>query len=327
MKTLKVGVFSREIGALGGDTSAANNFILALDALGCSVTALRADLSDFRDDLDIYHIYAAVGVSWAFPLSFELFRKQKVFTITPLYFPRDERMRFYHGLDDVYPGYKETIAQILQWSSALACLTMGELRACWDLIGDYHRGFIMGVGCGALPALKDEEINRGDYVVSVGRIEKHKNQSQLALACASLGIPLVCVGDYNVDSAYSQQLRSMGVQLTGELDHRKTCALIAGARVAALPSFGEIVALSNQEAAYYGTPLVIGLGHDWEYFGDRAEYCDPTDFRDIARALVRAWNKERSPWTSQPGWKGAAMRYLAKIKEFDLIWSLRNGED
>ena len=72
MRTLRIGILSRSEGALGGDTKAAQCFADALEALGCSVTSLRAPLSDFETKYDLIHVYAAVGVSWAFSAAFEL---------------------------------------------------------------------------------------------------------------------------------------------------------------------------------------------------------------------------------------------------------------
>ncbi len=182
----------------------------------------------------------------------------------------------------------------------------------------------MGAGFSP-PAYEPENNEIGEFIVSVGRIEAHKNQIQTAMACELLGINSIYIGPI-LDQDYARALIDAGATLLGELSHDETCKLISSARVSVLPSFGEIVSQVNQEAAYYGTPMVIGLGHDWEYFGDRAEYCDPTDFRDIARAIARAWDRPRERWTTQPTWKTVAMKHLDKCREIGLINGLESQE-
>jgi glycosyltransferase involved in cell wall biosynthesis len=85
--------------------------------------------------------------------------------------------------------------------------------------------------------------------------------------------------------------------------------LLARARIHALPSFGEVVSLANQEACSLGVPAVMSyVGAEPEYFGAGGFYCNPTDPGDIARAIADAWGAPRGVWAEMPTWDEVAKR-------------------
>jgi len=309
---LRVLVLYRPSGPLGGDTKVARQFATALEGYGVSVTIQGGDKLDNVRLFDVVHIVGAVDVPWTFAASITLIRENVPYTTTPFYYPRDARQKYYGGHPDTLPGYTNTIAFVLQQSFAIAAPTMSELRECWNIAPE-KRGFVMGYGFEP-PEYELQERERENFVLCVGRIERHKNQAALAQACIAVGLPLVCVGEIK-DSEYAGLIGEFGGDVRGIVEQDELYRLFETARIHALPSFGECVAQANCEAAWFGVPQVIGLGHDWEYFKDRAEYCDPSDWRSIARALARASWRKRKRWTSQPSWNDVAMNYLAWIEE------------
>ena len=137
-------------------------------------------------------------------------------------------------------------------------------------------------------------------VLSVGRIEPHKNQLALIEACKKIGTPLTIVGAAHPHHlAYYQTCRTVGgdrVTWLDELTQAELPAIYDRSRVHALPSWFETTGLANLEAAARGCSIVsTDQGHAREYFGDGAEYCDPGSVEDIASALGRAKNRAPQP--------------------------------
>lgn len=299
-------IIHRPSGPLGGDVLIAEEFADALARAGIDVVIRSAN--DLPKDLSVFdaaHMYAACSPDWGLQAALNLYRAGLPFTVTPLWYPRDARQEFYGKSGDIYPGYTQSVAEVLRLSSAIAATTMGELRECWKL-APRHDGFVLGRGFTPFETPKKDNVK--DYCLSIARIEPHKNQSSLALACAYVGLPLICIGPIG-DASYAQVLEANGAIIPGEVSRREAMIYLQNAKVHALPSFGEIVSGANCEAAYLGIPFVVGLGYDWEYFGDRAVYCDPADWRDIAQALVEAANRPRRPWKRQPTWDSVAQRW------------------
>lgn len=310
---MRVIIFHRPTGPHGGDVSVAKDFAAKLAEYGIEAEAMGADQRP--DTLDYAHIWAACSPDWGLPLAQWLHSRRVHFTLTPEWYPRDIRQAFYGRTGDITPGYTPSVAMLMQMSDKLACVNMSELMACWKL-APRHPGFVMGEALpDKMPAPRRIEGLPDQYVLCVGRIEAHKNQAMLAMACAWLGLPLLCIGPIK-DKEYAQQVAAMGGKILGFIDDP---ALVAGymaqATVHALPSLGEIQGMANMEALYYGTPTVISTtNHGWEYFQDRVNYCDPTDWRDIAAAIVEAAGRERTPWKDQTTWDDVVKKWIENVK-------------
>jgi len=305
----KIAVFHRPSGPPGGDTQVARHFTDALNALGVSAIDLPAG-APIPEGIEYAHVWAACSPDWGLPLAVRLGIRNIPFTISPEWYPRDARQAFYGRVGDIASGYTPSVAMMMQLSTGLACATMGELRECWKL-APRHPGFVMGAAFAPPEINYQIETQDSLYALCVARIEEHKNQLTALMACNWLGLPFYCIGS-EANQEYANHLKAGGARLFGRIDnHADVMGWMRNALVHVLPSFGEIVAIANQEAAYCGTPMVIGSTcHDWEYFGDRASYCDPTDWRDIAHAINEAIDNQPKPWVDQPTWKSVAKRWI-----------------
>ncbi|NLY74944.1 MAG: glycosyltransferase family 4 protein [Firmicutes bacterium] len=137
-----------------------------------------------------------------------------------------------------------------------------------------------------------------DFLLSVGRICRRKNQLMLIRAAATLKLPLVLIGPVN-DGIYYRQCRreAAGHKITflDALTPSELASAYAAARVHALVSWYDTPGLASLEAALAGCNIVSSdRGSAGEYFGEHAFYCDPGDIDSVCRAIKAAWNAPRS---------------------------------
>jgi glycosyltransferase involved in cell wall biosynthesis len=132
-------------------------------------------------------------------------------------------------------------------------------------------------------------------VLSVGRIEPHKNQLRLIEALAGTGIPLTLVGEPHPHHPryvrhVERAVRAAGnVDLVPRVDHGELAAVYNRHRAHALPSGFETTGLVSLEAALCGCNIVTtDVGYAREYLDDDAGYCDPYDIGSIRAAVVAA---------------------------------------
>ncbi len=133
------------------------------------------------------------------------------------------------------------------------------------------------------------------FVLSVGRIEYRKNQLNLIRAMRGIDAQLLLVGDVNpTEGRYWDRCRREARMLGIAVRHipHSPFEVVGGLYGAALlhaqPSWSETPGLASLEAAAAGCPvLCTRVGSAPEYFGDRAEYCDPGDVESI-RSSIRA---------------------------------------
>ena len=137
-----------------------------------------------------------------------------------------------------------------------------------------------------------------DFVLSVGRIETRKNTLALVRAAQELDLPLVLIGNDQIEPSYTAEVRRVGgsaVKLIPQMEHRLLGSAYKAARIHALVSWFETPGLSSLEAAMAGCTIVTTkIGTAREYFGDLAHYCDPADYASIKRALKQAMAAPRS---------------------------------
>lgn len=107
-------------------------------------------------------------------------------------------------------------------------------------------------------------LEKGNYILSVGRFVPEKNYHRLirSFAAASTGnSKLVLAGDANIEDKYSQDLKQMarkhGVVLTGFIKGKKLHALLTHARCFVLPSSHEGLPIALLEAMAYRLPVIV----------------------------------------------------------------------
>lgn len=154
------------------------------------------------------------------------------------------------------------------------------------------------------------------FILNVGRIEFRKNQLNLIRAMRGVDAHLLLVGDVNpTEKRYWDLCRAEARALGVDVRHipHSPFDLVAGLYGAALlhaqPSWVETPGLASLEAAAAGCPILCTrVGSAPEYFGDRADYCEPGDVESIRsairhalalppdRAALRSYVAERFTW-------------------------------
>ncbi|MGO8872829.1 MAG: glycosyltransferase family 4 protein [Acidimicrobiales bacterium] len=160
---------------------------------------------------------------------------------------------------------------------------------------------------GVNPARFDDRrmpFEQRDVVLSVGRIDPHKNQLALIRALRGTGRKLVIVGyDHPDHPAYARACRKAGegwVEFVGGKPQAELGEIFSRARVHVVASWFETTGLVSLEAALSGCSVVTtDRGHARQYFGDCAFYCDPADPQSIRQAVGEAWDHPPGPEVRQ----------------------------
>lgn len=157
-----------------------------------------------------------------------------------------------------------------------------------------------------------------DYVLSVGAIQRRKNQLAAVEAADAVGLPLVVVGPAK-DPALAEELRRRGARLEGYVATDRLAELYRGAACLVQSSRYEGFGLPVLEAMASGTPVVAVPDPALrEVAGDAAIFVEEANLADgIRRALAErdrlvAAGLERARAFS---WRAAAERTLAVYRE------------
>jgi len=214
-------------------------------------------------------------------------------------------------------------------SNASVCLPNSKIE--WDRL---QSRFESNARMVAVPnAVRDEFLTQDESesaparsgVISVGRIEPRKNQLALIRAVSEeFGPPidLTVVGSPGrFSSRYYRRCRASAGPHVRFLTHQSVDSLKSiykGAKVHVSPSWYDTPGLVNLEAGVLGCSLVVGSdGSAYEYFGDWAQYTDPSDPASIRAAIEHALD-------SQPSAEGPSS--LEEIIKEKFTW-VRAGEE
>ena len=295
----------------GGDFVALKGYAGALHDKGVEVLLRSANQVGSLDSFDYVHLWAACSPDWGLPAAREVASQNKRLLVTPFWWSRTERQTFF-GREgrDLTEGYTPAVAETLRLANVLFPVTMSEAVECWKLAPNKDVWIVpMGIDRPSVEAQEPE-----DYVLSIGRIEPHKNQYMLAEACKRLGYKLVMVGKTTSEGYTQQVVEASGNQVTiiRDASNEERDRLLAYARVHALPSFFENPGLVHGEALSIGVPTVAGShGCEPEFYRESPFYCDTTSLDSITHALEDAWSYKRCmPDLELPTWEIAALRAL-----------------
>jgi glycosyltransferase involved in cell wall biosynthesis len=159
-----------------------------------------------------------------------------------------------------------------------------------------------------------DKLLQGAYVLTVGAIERRKNQLVALEAADAAGMPLVVVGPEK-DSALAAELRRRGARLLGYVTTERLADLYRGASCVVQSSRFEGFGLPVLEAMASGTPVVAVPDPALrELAGGAAVFVEEAQLADGIREAVRGRDRlvaaglERA---SAFSWHVAAERTLA----------------
>lgn len=198
------------------------------------------------------------------------------------------------------PSLKDALKEMAELSDAMIFLSDFERKLFQDTTGYKQlNSFLVRnpvdveLFQNADPVLFKEKYGLNDYVICVARVEHRKNQLMLAAALRDMDIPLVLIG-HVADKEYFDLINKFSGPNLLHIDRLEPgsdllISAIAGAKVFVLPSWCEGGPLAALEAASCGVRMVLSdRSGEYEYFGDRALYCDPSDMESIRECVTQA---------------------------------------
>lgn len=156
----------------------------------------------------------------------------------------------------------------------------------------------------ANPDLFINKFGISDFVLEVGRINRHKGQSRLIRALQGTGLHVVLIGPPDPRDLGSfheiQELsrRYEWVHYLGTIDHDDPllASAYSAARVHVLPSVSESFGLVTFEALAAGTAAVSGpYPPVQEHLGQYVYFCDPLSIKSIRKTVIHAYERGPDP--------------------------------
>jgi glycosyltransferase involved in cell wall biosynthesis len=272
-----------------------------LEKLGVEVeisSGIEIDLREF----DLVHLFNLIPVEDTYR-QFENARRQgKVIALSPIFWDPAEYLEMSRQ-PEFEAWWRRTMPfrrMILAGTSLILPNSQLELEVLRRLFSTLPPAVVVPNAAdrsftAAAPDRFIKRYQQSDFLISVGRICRRKNQVSLIRVAKILRKPLVIIGPIN-DSFYYQECRreSAGHQVLfiDSLNHQELSSAYAAARVHALVSWYDTPGLVSLEAALAGCRIVsTNRGSAMEYFGNLAEYCDPGNEESILQAVSRAWNR------------------------------------
>ena len=201
--------------------------------------------------------------------------------------------------NEVYPGFYDELQAMLDLVDHVCVVSHHEVQAIARAAKRFAEPFTVarhGVDAGTFAQADGDAFREafgieGDFVLCVGAVDTRKNQLLLIEALRDTDLQVVLAGP-NFEPDYLELCLERGgdqVRWLDRIPRDLVASALKAASVHALPSWAEGAALASMEAAAAGTPVVVSdRTSEFEYFGDLAQFCDPSDPASIRAAVLAA---------------------------------------
>lgn len=253
---------------------------------------------DYRPE-DLYHLFNVNRPRDILPYLKAIEEARGKIILSPIYWNMEEYLSF--SRRDLLKSWKRDAPlrrRLIEKAHLLLPNGYGELEMVLNDLGSEEmreRAIIIPNGVDPLfyhpsPRPFWEKYGIKDFVLSVGRISRRKNQLALIEAAAALSLPLVMIGHVN-DPLYYRQCKNRWDKtlFLPHFSQEELAGAYAAAKVHALCSWFDTPGLVSLEAALARCSIVTtDRGTAREYFQNDAFYCQPDDLSSIKRALIAA---------------------------------------
>jgi glycosyltransferase involved in cell wall biosynthesis len=285
-----------------------------LEKCGTNVSLFESWKEFQPDTIDLVHLFGAnLGT---YHLAREIHKLGIPFVVTPIFYTRHSWpfVRSVIGIDrvvrsvarGVWTDYS-LVRDICSWAKAVLPNTDREGVLLEKGLGIAKENIMM------VPNGVEERFYHGDpsafkskygienFVLNVGHIgPERKNVLRLIQALQDINVPSVIIGRIE-DNAYGRLCLAEAKKNPRLLvldsipnDSELLASAFAACDVFALPSQFETPGIAALEAALSGAKIVITKhGGTEEYFGEHAEYVEPTSWELIHHGIVSALNKQK----------------------------------
>ena len=278
-----------------GDTVQIEELFRSLQKIGISVdlsTEIKPDLAGY----DLVHCFNMLRIETCLVQCKWVKNKKIPLILTPVYWDLEEYLaNNYPERLKWWEMQQKKRCELLQMVDLLAPNAESEYRQIeknfsiqlpWNII---HNG-----------VEKDYILSRNitekrDIVLAVGRIHPRKNQLNMIKALKDTGIPLVFIGKVNDKQYYRrcQQEADENIKFIDEVDRSWLKEYYLRAKTHLMVSWYDTPGLVNLEAGLADCDLVVSSrGTAYDYFGDKAAYCGPTEIDKIRATVLKSYYKE-----------------------------------
>ncbi len=285
-----------------------------LEQLGVKASLFESWASFDKSSFDLIHLFGANIGTYHFAR--EVQKLGIPLVVTPIFFSQRSAptIRTIHWLASAAKRFAPgtwsdfgLLAEICAWAKAVLPNTHKEAHLLTDGIGS-PRHVVTVVPNGAeerfyhaSPNAFSQRFGMENFILNVGHIGPgRKNVLRLLEALEKVNHPSVIIGRIE-DNAYGRACveaarKNRRVLLLDSLpnDAELLASAYAACDVFVLPSLFETPGIAALEAGLAGAKIVITkYGGTEEYFGNHAEYVEPTSWELIHHGIVTALNRDK----------------------------------